>query len=155
MFAKFDDAPSPIPTGSAKPCPTHKAGETVALVLRRDGKDVELKVKLASAGGPVGGFRGWDDRNAGLWKKDVYHLAIVSVEYPDAKHNDKIAIKDWQESLFSSKTYNDHSVTGQKVYGSLHDFYQQQSYGDLDVRARCSTGCRSARSGWTTRKGPA
>ncbi len=136
VFAKFDGAPFTDPNKLRDAMSTHKPGDAIALLLRRDGKDVELKIKLTSAGGPTGGFRGWDDRNAGLWKKDVYHLAVVPVEFSDVKHNDKIDIKDWQEALFSGKTYSDRSVTGQRVYGSLHDFYQEQSYAGLDVQGK-------------------
>ena len=133
VLAKFDGAPFTDANKLGDTLSAKKPGDVVALTLRRDGKDVELKVTLGAA---PGGFRGWDDRNAGLWKKDVYRLAVVPVEYPDVKHNEKIPLKDWEESLFSSRTYTDKSVTGQKVFGSLHDFYQEQSYGALEVEGK-------------------
>ncbi|HVS36238.1 MAG TPA: M6 family metalloprotease domain-containing protein [Gemmataceae bacterium] len=136
ILAKFDGAPFTDPNKLGDTMSSHKPGDMVTLLCRREGKDVELKVKLGSAGGGGfgGGFR-WDDRS-NYWKKDVYHLAVVPVEYSDAKHSDKVAIKDWQEALFSCKTYNDKCCTGQKVYGSLRDFYQEQSYNQLDVQGK-------------------
>ena len=133
VLAKFDGAPFTDANKLSDTLSSKKPGDAVTLTLRRDGKDVELKVTLGAA---PGGVRGWDDRNAGLWKKDVYRLAVVPVEYPDIKHDDKISIKDWEEALFSSRAYTDKSATGQKVYGSLHDFYEEQSYGALDVEGK-------------------
>ena len=82
-------------------------------------------------------FQNWDTRANKAWKKDIYRLAIVCIEYPDVKHNAKITAKDWQDSLFSEKVYTKKSITEQKVYGSLRDYYLEQSFQKLHVEGKC------------------
>ncbi len=124
----------------------HKPGDTLALVVQGDPKNKNVKVTLSAE--QPGGFGkgkkaggdpavGWDTRNLSTWKKDVYRLAIVCVEYSDVKHNDKVTAKNWEDSLFTSKKYNTTSVTGQKVYGSMKDYYQEQSFGTLQIEGKC------------------
>src|SRR5262249_34149207 len=113
-----------------------RPGETVTLAIKRDGKDVEIKVTL-TAERTRGGRRGnWDSRVLGMWKKDVYRLAVVAIEYPDVKHNDKVAPKDWEKALFTRGTYLDKSPTGQKVYGSLNDYYLEQSCDTFHIEGK-------------------
>ncbi len=110
-------------------------GETVALTVKRDGKTQDVKVKLAADESEDfrGRFRGLGGLG-GYWKKPVYRLGVVCIEYPDVKHNAKITRKNWQEALFSRKTYTGkNSPTGQPVYGSLNDYYEEQSFGALRV----------------------
>ncbi len=115
-----------------------KPGDEVTLLLKREGKDVELKVKLAEERGFGRGGRAgaWDTRQASLWKKDAFRLAIVLIEYPDVKHNPKISTFDWEQAHFSRGVYYDKSPTGQQVYGSLNDFYLEQSCGALRVEGK-------------------
>ena len=113
-----------------------KPGDVVTVVVQRDGKTEEVKVTLGSDPATeergAGFFRG-----GSYWKKDVYRLAVVRIEYPDVKHNPKIEAKDWEEALFSKGTYaKKNSVTGQPVYGSLNDYYQEQSCGALRVEGK-------------------
>ena len=111
-----------------------KPGETVLALVRRDGKEQEIKVPLVQD--PMTRMTA-GDRPLGYWKKDVYRLAVISIEYPDVKHNDKISPKDWEEALFSRSVYvNRKSVTGQPVYGSMNDYYQEISYGKLRVEGK-------------------
>jgi M6 family metalloprotease-like protein len=108
-------------------------GDTVTLAVHRAGKTDELKVQLAADPNPGDGFF----RGGSYWKKDLYRLAVVPIEFPDVKHNAKIALKDWEESLFSKGTYTKkQSVTGQTVYGSVNDYYLEQSYGGLRVEGK-------------------
>jgi M6 family metalloprotease-like protein len=110
-------------------------GETMTLTLRREGKEVELKVQLAEA--PSRGRGGPDREDRSVWKKDVYRLAVVAVEYPDVKHNPAITLKDWEDAHFSKGSYvSRNSATGQPVYGSLNDYYLEQSCGALRVEGR-------------------
>jgi M6 family metalloprotease-like protein len=126
----------------------HKPGDTLTLLVKQTDMedDTEIKVTLAAEqagkkggkGGKGGGDAGgWDTRASNTWRKDTYRLAIVGIEYPDVKHNDKIASKDWEEALFSKKKYVNASVTGQRVFGSLFDYYQEQSFGKLKVEGKC------------------
>jgi M6 family metalloprotease-like protein len=108
-------------------------GDTVTLAVHRGGKTEELKVQLAADPNQGDSFF----RGGSYWKKDVYRLAVIPIEFPDVKRNAKIALKDWEESLFSKGTYrNKQSVTGQTVYGSMNDYYLEQSYGALRVEGR-------------------
>jgi M6 family metalloprotease-like protein len=112
-----------------------KAGDVVMVTVKRDDKHVDVKVTLggAAGGGTAPDVRGGGDMNE-IWKKPIYKLAVICVEYPDVKHNAKIALEDWQEALFSRDRYkNKESVTGQPVYGSLTDYYREMSCGALKI----------------------
>ena len=108
-------------------------GDTVALVYRRDGKETELKLQLAAD-------RELDPRvaqaqPASVWTSNRYRLAVICTDFPDQHHNAHVALEDWEESLFSRGEYDDkNSVTGQPVHGSLHDYYFEQSCGNLHSR---------------------
>ncbi len=117
-----------------------RPGDAVTLSLVRAGKPLEVKATLTEAPG-FGRFgkggSGWDTRGMmGAWKKDVYRLAVVCIEYPDTKGNDKIKPTDWEDALFSRGTYNKKSVTGQTVYGSMNDYYHELSYGTFRVEGK-------------------
>lgn len=127
-----------------------KVGDVVLLALKREGKDVEVRATLAAeqggggrrgggmgGGGGFGGGRGgWDDRLPGAWKRDVYRLAIIGIEYPDVKHNSKVEAKDWTTSIFSRGEYNKTSPTGYKVHGSVNDYYNEISCGALKLEGK-------------------
>ncbi|MFO0797179.1 MAG: M6 family metalloprotease domain-containing protein [Gemmataceae bacterium] len=116
-----------------------RPGDRVNVLAERDGKRVEAQPTLAAEGviqpGP-GGKGGWDDRIPSAWKKGTYRLAIVGVEYPDVKHNPAITDADWEASMFSLGTYTDRNATGEKVYGSMHDYYKEISYGKLHLEGK-------------------
>jgi M6 family metalloprotease-like protein len=132
----------------------YRPGDNVTALVKAKGKDEPAEVKLTLAaetanpftgkkgkggkGGGGGGVpaTGWDTRNLHTFKRDTYKLAVIGIDYPDVKHNDKVASKDWEEALFSSKVYNKTSVTGQKVYGSMNDYYQEQSFGKLKIEGK-------------------
>jgi M6 family metalloprotease-like protein len=125
-------------------------GDTVPVEIQRDMKTLEIKAALTPPSRPLespaktpgggkgkgGGGGSFDTRGLTLWKKDVYRLAVICMDFADVKHNDKISIKDWEEALFSKDSYNVKSVTGQKVYGSLNDFYRENSYGAFGVEGK-------------------
>ena len=50
--------------------------------------------------------------------------------------NEKITPKVWEEALFSQNKYNKANVTGQKVHGSLADYYLEQSFSKLRVEGK-------------------
>jgi M6 family metalloprotease-like protein len=124
-----------------------KPGDKVSLLYQRDKSDpVKKEVALSGPdkgfgkgkGGKGGGLGlGWDARTQAAWKKDVYHLAVIIIEYPDVKHSEKISLNDWDESLFSTGTYKDKkSATGQPVHGSVNDFYREISYGRFHLEGK-------------------
>jgi M6 family metalloprotease-like protein len=139
VVVKIDGAFVSTPTRLNEAIAEKKPGDTVVLVYRRDGKEAEIKLELvADTGGGMGRGRigGWDNRTLGMWKKDVYRLAVVCVEYPDVKHNESVTAKDWEDALFSAKSYTAKNPTGQRVFGSMNDYYQEQSHGRLRVEGK-------------------
>ena len=114
---------------------SHKPGDVVWLTVKRRQAEIGFIVKLMANSTEVPPLR-WDDRQPGMWQKDVYHLAVVPIEYLDVKHNDKVSVKDWETALFSTGVYDDKSPTGQKVYGSLNDYYIEQSCGAFHVEGK-------------------
>ncbi len=125
-----------------------KPGDTLVLHVKGQEKEKDRDLKVVLAAEPEFGFPGkggkggkgiggaWDTRTA-AWKKDTYRLAVVCVEYADVKHHNKITGKDWEDSLFSSKTYINANATGQRVFGSLNDYYEEQSFRKLKVTGKC------------------
>ncbi|MBA4187791.1 MAG: hypothetical protein C0467_07205 [Planctomycetaceae bacterium] len=109
------------------------AGDPLEMIVLRGEKKLELRPVLVAEDRPAGKGGSWDDRIPRAWRKPVYRLAILGVEYPDVKHNAKISDKDWEESMFSLGTYTGKSATGQKVYGSMNDYYKELSYGNFKV----------------------
>lgn len=107
-------------------------GETVSLWLKREDREMELKVRLSAAPEFDGG-----ERELPLFRKEVYRLAVIPIAYPDTEPNSAVSLKDWEEALFSQGTYaNRSSATGQPVFGSLHDYYREQSCGKLRVEGK-------------------
>jgi M6 family metalloprotease-like protein len=134
VLVKVDGTPV---AGDSLGLESRRPGDVVTLTVLRAGKTFEAKTKLAlERRGRRGGWRGWDARRTGLFRKPVYRLAVVAVEFPDARHNGKVRSTDWQQALFSKGVYTTTSVTGQKVYGSLNDYYQEQSCGALRVEGK-------------------
>jgi M6 family metalloprotease-like protein len=116
-----------------------RPGDTLSFIVRRDGKDVEMKATLAADGGDGdgrrGGFRGrGDGRGKGgagdgaktvrggfggrgtdgpppttIWRKDVMRVAVVGVEFPDQKHNAKVTAKEWSDVVFGRGIYQNRS----------------------------------------------
>lgn len=113
-------------------------GQAVAVILKRDGKEVGLSVKLGSV--TVGerpiSYNAWDIRANRLFKKPVYRLAVVQIAYPDVKPNPSISPWDWEQALFSRGAYLSKNATGQQTYGSLNDYYLEQSVGKLRVEGK-------------------
>jgi M6 family metalloprotease-like protein len=109
-------------------------GENVKLMVKRGGKLEEVHVTLAPDPTPPEDSRPGD--RATMFRKPLYRLAVIGVEFPDVKHNDKIAIKNWEESFFSIGTYNTTSATSQPVYGSVNDYYHEDSAGAFRIEGK-------------------
>jgi len=135
---KIDGAPLNTATKLADAITERKPGDVISLTLRWNKKEVEMKVTLAGEAVAGGGGKtgGWDNRLPNYWRKDVYRLAVIAVEYPDAKHNPKISRDDWEKSLFSTGTYTGKGPSGNTVYGSLNDYYKEISYDQLKVEGK-------------------
>jgi len=111
-------------------------GDRIMIKFRRDGEEMEKEVTLIPAGTGKDQPRGWDDRRAQAFRGKTYRLAVIPIEYPDKQLNPKITLKDWDKSLFSEGVYKDKSATGEKVYGSMRDYYLEISCGQLKVEGK-------------------
>ena len=112
-----------------------KPGQNIDLVFEREGKNQKTILRL-NGDKLLNNPQQWTDPTLPLFTKPVYKLAVVPLEFPDKKLNPKIKISDWDKCLFSEKEYNRENATGQKVEGSLYDYYQEVSYGQLRVRGK-------------------
>ena len=64
-------------------------------------------------------------------------LAVIMVEFPDAKHNPAISSNNWAEFFFSRGTYSEKTnATGQNVFGSVNDYFHEVSASRLRVEGR-------------------
>ena len=122
-------------TGISQILEGKKPGDVVRVVVSRNGKAFNLEARLDSDA-PDEGSKSWNDLDRKLFKKPVYKLAVIPVEFPDQKLNEKIKPSDWEDALFSTKKFNDKNATGQKVYGSMNDFYIEQSDGICKVEGK-------------------
>jgi M6 family metalloprotease-like protein len=138
VLLRIDGKPIEGDSGVRDALADKRPGDRLDLLLERGGNRVEAKVVLGSDEVQTGARpgSGWDSRLPRAWKKPVYNLAIIGVEYPDVKHSAKVKDSDWEESMFSRSTYTNKSATGEKVYGSMADYYQELSYGNLRVEGK-------------------
>jgi len=114
-----------------------KIGDMVPVLIKRGDKEEEIKVKVADGGRTgMGGNTGGFDFRRGTFKGDTYKLAILPIDFSDVKHNEKITGADWEKALFSKGGYSDKSATGQGVFGSMNDYYQEISCGKFKVTGK-------------------
>jgi M6 family metalloprotease-like protein len=145
----------------------HRPGDKVQLTLKRDGKEVAVEAQLSAdpteRGGRGGRFGGggeedtptlarWDTRMPNLFRRDTYRLAVIVVAFADTKINEKITPAEWEKAFFSTGEYKDRSVTGQAVYGSMNDYYQEISGGKLKVTGKvfAPATCSKKRADYST-----
>jgi M6 family metalloprotease-like protein len=155
VLLKIDDVAVSGPDKLNEFLAARKPDDTVTLTLLLAEKPVEMKVRLAGervssergGGGQLGGYRAGGDGFGGrrglgfgfgprYWTRPVFRLGIICVEYPDAKHNPKITTQAWEDAMFSHGTYTKTGVTGQTVYGSMYDYYLEQSFGALKIEGK-------------------
>jgi len=112
-------------------------GDKVKVQYRRAEEEKEIEVELAEDTSAAQ-TAARSDRGGGLstWRRDVYRLGVVRIDYPDVKHNDKVQTEDWDRMLFSENRYIDKSATGQTVYGSMNDYYRELSCGKFRVEGK-------------------
>ncbi len=118
-----------------------KPGDMLTFVVRRDGKDVELKATLTRPPGGAaaagGGRRPAATPGRASGRRTSSASAVVAIEFPDVKHNAKITPQEWEKALFSQgDAYKDKSATGQPVHGSLNDYFREQSDGGVPRRGQ-------------------
>jgi M6 family metalloprotease-like protein len=134
---KIDDTPLTSPDKLREALAGKKPDDTLTLTLLLAEKRVELKVKLERESDPgrrVGGaFGGGWNRGPRYWTKPTFKLAIILVEYPDVKHNKDIPPEAWEKAMFSHNHAYNKTATGQDAFGSMFDYYLEQSYGQLKI----------------------
>ncbi len=65
-----------------------------------------------------------------------FRLAVVPVEFRERRHDVRFSTDDLRSLVFSKETYTGTSPSGDKVFGSLRDFYAENSCGRLEVEGR-------------------
>lgn len=126
-------------------------GASVLLRVQREDRTLDLAVTLTSTSrpktAPTGGATGPGTGKGGgkggkgadalpFWTSDKYRLAVIVIEFADQKANEMIAAKTWDEAFFSRLRYNEKNATGQPVFGSLHDYFREQSYGKFRLEGK-------------------
>lgn len=106
-----------------------KPGETVEVVAEREGEEQAFAVKLGGRAAS-GGF------GMTIWKKPEFKLGLVLFEFPDCEHNPKFRREDFENLLFGRGTYTGKNPSGDRVYGSLADYYWENSDGKLTVTGK-------------------
>lgn len=136
LIVKIDDKEISAANRLRSVLSSKKPGDTVTVHYKRKDKEATTKVKLGSSGRNFG-RTGWDTRRRrGGWSRPEYKLAVIPIAFDDVKPNEKITTENWEKALFSEGTYNDKSATGQRVYGSLNDYYKEISYGKFKVTGK-------------------
>ena len=105
-----------------------RAGDAIAFGVTRDGKPLTLKAVLvaeSTRGGGVG--------NA-VWTGAAMRLAVVCVEFSDTPHNPKITPRELDKLFFGAHAGKD--ATGKDVYGSLGDYFREQSAGAFRLEGK-------------------
>jgi M6 family metalloprotease-like protein len=112
-----------------------RPGDTVDLIVRHRAQERELRVALVA-----------DESDSALlpeqrrvlttWKQPVFRLAVLCVEFADVKHNPRVPLEEWERAYFSRDAYRQTNATGQRVYGSMTDYYQEVSCGKLRVEGK-------------------
>ncbi len=111
-------------------------GDKVKVYYRRAEDEKEVEVELSADTSTASTAANSRGGGLSVWRRDVYRLAVIRIEYPDTKHNEKVATEDWDRALFSDGRYIDKSPTGQTVYGSMNDYYRELSCGKLRVEGK-------------------
>lgn len=141
VVTRVDGAPTITLNGLRNKLSERSIGERVRVAILRDNKELEIPVPLAP-GAPsrpsedMPTLVAWDERNPRIFRKDTYRLAVIPIAFPDVGLNDKIAPAAWGTALFSTGSYSDKSPTGQRVYGSMNDYYQEISCGSFRIAGK-------------------
>ncbi|MEI7729922.1 MAG: M6 family metalloprotease domain-containing protein [Verrucomicrobiota bacterium] len=132
VLLKIGDTPLFTPSDLTVLLTEHSPGETVTVTYRS--KEKVAKQALTLVPDPNAEDTSYIRSTHNLWKQPVFRVAVVPVEYLDVKHNPRIITNEWAQAFFSRGVYHDKTnATGQTVYGSLADYYAEQSGGTLRV----------------------
>ena len=79
-----------------------RPGDPLAVAIRRGAEELLLTPMLAAepgaarAGGGAGVAVGRGPLTIELWKRPVFRVAVIGIEFPDIKHNAKVSTNDWR-----------------------------------------------------------
>lgn len=112
-----------------------KPGDTVKIIYRRANKLYAKDIVLGADDSETS-LPAEERRMLTTWKKPEFKLAVICIEFSDTKHSEKIPLAEWEKAYFSKGTYNKTNATGQPVYGSMADYYNETSCGKLRISGR-------------------
>ena len=128
-----------------------KPGETLPLTLFLAEKPLEMKIALPPE--PAAGLRPAAPAPACRTGQNPPSASrLIGVEYPDVKHNPKITKEAWEFSLFSRGAPHKTNATGQPDYGSMFDYYLEQSYGKFKLEGKVFDWVEVRRNGPITQQ---
>jgi M6 family metalloprotease-like protein len=146
LLLAIDRRPIPNPEAFRALMRNTHAGQVLKVSLLRRDAPVELMATcspLAVVGKPTTRPVGFAPSTTGgglfpsrlppIIRKSVLRLAVIGVDFADTHHNPQATLGDWGEAFFSRGTYHNRSATGQSVFGSVNDFYQEVSAGAMQV----------------------
>ena len=128
----------------------HKPGDVLTLVIKgkEKDKDRDVKVSLAEDTGTVGkgkgkglkggggGNFGWDTRATAPGAREPIASPSSASSTPMSSTTKRSPRRAGKKPSSAPRTYTATSVTGQKVHGSLNDYYQEQSFEKLKVEGK-------------------
>ncbi len=134
VLTKVGDSPMTSPSTLSDVLTEKNPGDDLQLTFLRDEEEKQVTLKLGKS---TTGASSIATVLPSIWKRDTYRLAVIGVEFTDTKMNPQVTPEAWEESLFSTDTYKEkNNATGQKVHGSLADFYREISCGKLAVSGK-------------------
>jgi M6 family metalloprotease-like protein len=72
-----------------------------------------------------------------VWKRPTYRLAVIAVAFSDTQPNPKLTSAEWEQFFFSTDTFRDTTnATGQRVFGSVNDYFREVSAGQFSVTGK-------------------
>ena len=143
VILKIDDVALTGPDKLTEVLAAKKPDDTVTLTLllaEKTGRDEGAARRPSAVGGQrrpaaAGGGRGRGVRATGPSRSTASPSSCV--EYPDAKHNPKITPKAWEDvDVQPGARTRRPASPASTVYGSMNDYYLEQSYGKLEGRGQ-------------------
>ena len=112
-----------------------KPGDTVKMRILRKKEELEKSLTLTSDAETLA-VPPEERRELNIWKKPVFNIAVIPMEFSDVKHSEKVSPKDWEEAFFSTGTYYKTKESKQITHGSMNDYYQETSCGKLAIKGK-------------------
>lgn len=117
-----------------------KPGDNLAVAVRRGGEELTLHPLLATepARRPIGPATGGPGRLVlEPWKHPVFRLAIVPIEFPDIKHNQKSSLKDWEHKFLGKGGSTDKTAgAADDDSDTLNNYFREQSGGSFHLEGK-------------------